>query len=164
MGSQNGQTHLSDGAQHTDSSQPSSMLPVLSHFHHKQCCLVTLLASPFIKFPGEQNQKVKRRSNEFAEGERAWLTLQPQLGAIIILYKHQHSSVAQSCPTLCDPMDCTTPGFPIHHQLPELAQTHIHHQHINPSIIYETDAAIILLSLQMRKLRLTQIINIRTDT
>ena len=36
------------------------------------------------------------------------------------------SSVAQSCPTLCDPMDCSTPGFPIHHQLPELTQTHVH--------------------------------------
>ena len=35
-------------------------------------------------------------------------------------------SVAQSCPTLCDPMDCSTPGLPVHHQLPELAQTHIH--------------------------------------
>ena len=45
------------------------------------------------------------------------------------------------------------PGFPVHHLLPELAQTHVHHQHINPSIIYETDAAIILLSLQMRKQR-----------
>ena len=33
----------------------------------------------------------------------------------------QFSSVAQSCPTLCDPMDCSTPGFPVHHQLPELA-------------------------------------------
>ena len=33
-------------------------------------------------------------------------------------------SVAQSCPTLGDPMDCSTPGFPVHHQLPELAQTH----------------------------------------
>ena len=32
----------------------------------------------------------------------------------------QFSSVAQSCPTLCNPMDCSTPGFPIHHQLPEL--------------------------------------------
>ena len=30
------------------------------------------------------------------------------------------------CPTLCDPMDCSTPGFPVHHQLPELAQTHVH--------------------------------------
>ena len=36
------------------------------------------------------------------------------------------SSVAQSCPTLCNPMDSSTPGFPVHHQLPELAQTHVH--------------------------------------
>ena len=35
-------------------------------------------------------------------------------------------SVAQLCLTLCDPMDCSTPGFPVHHQLPELAQTHVH--------------------------------------
>ena len=35
------------------------------------------------------------------------------------------SSVAQSCLTLCNPMDCSTPGFPVHHQLPELAQTHV---------------------------------------
>ena len=36
------------------------------------------------------------------------------------------SSVTQSSPTLCDPRDCSMPGFPIHHQLPELAQTHVH--------------------------------------
>ena len=36
------------------------------------------------------------------------------------------SSVTQSCPTLCDPMDCSTPGFPVHHQLPELTQTPVH--------------------------------------
>ena len=35
-------------------------------------------------------------------------------------------SVAQSCPTLCDPMDCNTPGSPVHHQLLGLAQTHVH--------------------------------------
>ena len=35
-------------------------------------------------------------------------------------------SVALSCPTLCDPMDCSVPGFPVHHQLLELAQTHVH--------------------------------------
>ena len=34
--------------------------------------------------------------------------------------------VAQSCPTLCDPMDCSMPGFPVLHHLPELAQTHVH--------------------------------------
>ena len=38
----------------------------------------------------------------------------------------QFSSVAQSCLTLCDPMDCSTPGFPVHHQLPELVQIHVH--------------------------------------
>ena len=36
------------------------------------------------------------------------------------------SSVAQSRPTLCDPMDCNIPGFPVHHQLLELAQTYVH--------------------------------------
>ena len=39
---------------------------------------------------------------------------------------YQFSSVPQSYPTLCNPMDCRTPGFPVHHQLPELAQTHVH--------------------------------------
>ena len=38
----------------------------------------------------------------------------------------QFSPVTQSCLTLCKPMDCNTPGFPVHHQLPELAQTHVH--------------------------------------
>ena len=38
----------------------------------------------------------------------------------------QLSSVVQSCLTLCDPMGCSTPGFPVHHQLPELTQTHVH--------------------------------------
>ena len=38
----------------------------------------------------------------------------------------QFSSVAQSCLTPCDPMDCSTSGFPVHHQLLELAQTHVH--------------------------------------
>ena len=38
----------------------------------------------------------------------------------------QFSSVAQLCPTLCDPMNRSTPGLPVHHQLPEFTQTHIH--------------------------------------
>ena len=38
----------------------------------------------------------------------------------------QFSSVTQSCLTLCDPMDCSTPGFPVQHQLPEFTQTHFH--------------------------------------
>ena len=38
----------------------------------------------------------------------------------------QLSSVAQSCPTLCNPMNCSTPGLSVHHQLPEFTQTHVH--------------------------------------
>ena len=41
-------------------------------------------------------------------------------------YSVQLSSVAQWCPTLCDPMNRSTPGFPVHHQLPTLTQTHVH--------------------------------------
>ena len=47
-----------------------------------------------------------------------------------VALKHMHSvqfsSVAQSCPTLCDPMNRSTPGLPVHHQLPEFTQTHAH--------------------------------------
>ena len=45
---------------------------------------------------------------------------------LIDIWVFQFSSVAQSCPTLCSPMDCSTPGFPVQHQLLELAQTHVH--------------------------------------
>ena len=41
-----------------------------------------------------------------------------------ITYIHQIRSVAQSCPTLCDPINHSTPGLPVHHQLPEFTQTH----------------------------------------
>ena len=44
----------------------------------------------------------------------------------ILMSSVQLSSVAQSCLTLCDPMNRSTPGLPVHHQLPEFTQTHIH--------------------------------------
>ena len=50
----------------------------------------------------------------------------------------QFSSVTQSCPTLCNPMGCHTPGFPVHHQVPELAQTHVH-QWCHPTISSSVD-------------------------
>ena len=43
-----------------------------------------------------------------------------------IFFLHQFSSVAQSCPTLCDPMNRSMPGLPVHHQLLEYTQTHVH--------------------------------------
>ena len=45
---------------------------------------------------------------------------------VILLISVQFSSVAQSCPTLCSPMNRSTPGLPVHHQLPEFTQTHVH--------------------------------------
>ena len=58
----------------------------------------------------------------------------------VITISVQFSSMAQSCPTLYDPMDCSTPGLPVHHHLPELSQTHVHwvgdaHQTILSSVI-----------------------------
>ena len=61
-----------------------------------------------------------------------WVTAQLQVQVLVTklktLYHHsvQFSSVAQSCPTLCDPMNCSTPGLPVYHQLPEFTQTHVH--------------------------------------
>ena len=43
------------------------------------------------------------------------------------LLTNQFSSIAQLCPAICDPTDCSIPGFPVHHQLLEIAQTHVHH-------------------------------------
>ena len=44
----------------------------------------------------------------------------------LVICDYQVSSVTQSRPTLCNTKDCSTPGFPVHHQLPKLIQTHIH--------------------------------------
>ena len=46
--------------------------------------------------------------------------------AVVHVYNRVFSSVVQLCLTLCNPTDCSMPGFPVHHQLPELAQTHTH--------------------------------------
>ena len=58
------------------------------------------------------NEKLKDKENRYS-GTHIW---------IIGIF----SSVAQSCPTLCDPMDSSMPGLPVHHQLPELTQIHVH--------------------------------------
>ena len=52
-------------------------------------------------------------------------TVKNEVGKVLRI-SIQFSSVAQSCLTFCNPMDCSTPGFPVHHQLPDLAQTHVH--------------------------------------
>ena len=62
-------------------------------------------------------------------------SLQKSFGNFIKSYTqsyHQFSSVSQSCLTFCNPMDCSTPDFPVHHPLPEFTQTHVH-QSVMPS-------------------------------
>ena len=66
-----------------------------------------------------------------------------------ILKSVQFSSVVQSCPTLCDLMDCSTPGLPVHHQLLELAQTHVHRVNdaIQPSLLLSFCPLLLLSSI-----------------
>ena len=79
---------------------PLSVVSFAIIFSHSECCLLTLLVVSL------SVQKLK-----FSQ---------------VPLVSVQFSSVAQSCPTLCDPMNHSTPGLPVHHQLPEFTQTHIH--------------------------------------
>ena len=61
--------------------------------------------------------------------DRLWSILcgtKVNIWEIWVLGEVQFSSVTQSCLTLSDPMDCSTPGFPVHHQLLEFTQTHVH--------------------------------------
>ena len=52
------------------------------------------------------------------------------------LFLYQFSSVTRSCPTLCDPMDCSTPGLPVHHQPLGFTQTHVHWVSNQPTISF----------------------------
>ena len=67
---------------------------------------------------------------DFASARKIGTLYQRCLHSRAIIYlislKLSFSSVAQLCPTLCNPMDCSMPGFPVHHQLPEPTQTHVH--------------------------------------
>ena len=72
----------------------------------------------------KSQQKVRASGGRLSESKFSMLSNSPQLHARPSLV--QFSSVAQSCPTLCDPMNCSTPGLPVHHQLPEFTQTHVH--------------------------------------
>jgi len=72
--------------------------------------------------PWCQNQTIKLpKKSQFLK----WTSIKKILNKILANFSSV-SSAAQSCPTLCDPMDWSTPGFPVHHQLLELAQTHVH--------------------------------------
>ena len=55
-----------------------------------------------------------------------WRKYSQHFNSLDLFFSQSVSSLAQLCPTLCNPMDCSTPSLPVHHQLPELAQTYVH--------------------------------------
>ena len=73
-------------------------------FHHISQRIISLLNIVFLKIEKIKIQHLDRKVNQW----------------------YKFSSVAQSCPTLCDPTSCSMPGLPVHHQLPEFTQTHVH--------------------------------------
>ena len=90
----------------------------LSQSHRSQS-----VSSDFWASTGKMNTR-----SQFTEGTRpGWF--------LVTTMPVQFSSVTQSCPTLCDPMNRSLPGLPVHHQLPEFTQTHVHRVHdaIQPS-------------------------------
>ena len=70
----------------------------------------------------QQEWKKERNRNESQPNCAEWKSILPPQKYILMI-SVQFSSVAQSCPTLCDPMNHSTPGLPVHHQLPEFTQT-----------------------------------------
>ena len=96
-------------------------------------CLFNLFVEYIIQNAGLDDSqggiKIARRNiNNLRYADDSTLTVESkeELTSLLMKVKVQLSSVSQSCPTLCHLMDCSTPGFPVHHQLPELAQTHVH--------------------------------------
>ena len=70
----------------------------------------------FIQTAGKRKQRTANKPLHFCENQKYYS-----------FHTHtQFSSVTQSCPTLCNPMNRSTPALPVHHQLPESTQTHVH--------------------------------------
>ena len=71
----------------------------------------------------QRRYRYKEQTFEHTGGRRAgWF----ERIALKHIHSVQFSLVAQWCPTLCDPMNHSTPGLPVHHQFPEITQTHVH--------------------------------------
>ena len=81
-------------------------------FHHK------------VQDISEQSRWKNRKCTNFIENRKQ--NLMKWSYWTILVQKNQFSSVTQSCPTLCDPMNRSMPGLPVHHQLPESTQTQVH--------------------------------------
>ena len=104
----------------TGSSQLITYIPV-SLFKRIKFWYITLCIGRVLRWP----PKFVVSREHILYNPSSWVWQDMYLWGKIIL-KIQFSSVTQSCPTLCDPMNLSTTGLPVHHQLPEFTQTHIH--------------------------------------
>ena len=98
-----------------------SMVKFFSMFDFLICFMMTLKfycyglsVLEIVHLSAKSPEAVKENTKE--ETQKSWA----------VMSSVQFSSVAQSCPTPCNPMDCSTPGLPVHYQLLELAQTPVH--------------------------------------
>ena len=111
-------------------------LRVFPHYHTVFVTLLKSIRKPnIIIFPLRLNLTRKYSVKNYSHSNKnLYISIRPKRFNRIIfpliphysLPKHQFSSVAQSCLTLCDPMNHSKPGFPVYHQLPEFTQTHVH--------------------------------------
>ena len=83
------------------------------------------LENPWTKGPGGLQSMGSQRTGHGLVTKKQYGTQHKEI-SIMKKVTVQFSSVAQSCPTFCDPMNRSTPGLPVHHQLPEFTQTHVH--------------------------------------
>ena len=105
--------------------QTNNMNTISTNYDYWNRCLIVLLLPWFKVWFGFVNV-LPSLYILFSYYAKSTLSNHTFLIQYIIPYSVQFSSVAQLCPTLCDPMNCSTPGLPIHHQLLDFTQTHIH--------------------------------------
>ena len=100
-----------------------------ANWNKSEKCCISLICGQYKQYRiYKQNKQIHRKRKQTSCYKRQSERNRDKLGVQgkQITNSIEFSSVAESCPTLCDPMDCSTPGFPVHHQLPEFIQIHIH--------------------------------------
>ena len=105
------------------SSPPRGLLPADQPW---LCLLASFSTASVLRVPVAVMPPLRRSESQPCGTEGKPLLLQSLVPSLFMLCCHSCCSVTQSCPTLCDPMNCSTPGFPVLHYLPEFAQTHVH--------------------------------------
>ena len=96
--------------------------------------LIKNLYLKYVKNSYNNNKRIKKKPNSKVskDSNRYFISIQMSTNHMkkysisSVTIKIQFGSVTKLCPTLCNPMNCSTPGLPVHHQLPESTQTHVH--------------------------------------